>query len=374
MKRLTVAAYLLLPFLAACGGGGASAPSLAMPAAVVPTNSLDEAQSDARYEATNGVAAAASSTHLLYIGNPGNNSITVYLNSAAGNTAPRYTIAGSKTLIDNPGQLSEDAQGNLYVANDSSTDPAILVFAHGAHGNVAPLRRLAGSSTGLHRISGMTVDQKTGKLFVVDYFANQNPQTYLANLLRFPPNATGNTAPFARSSFGLFLGLQLANDSTGNNIIEAHTCAFLNCNLAGVETFAKQFPNNGLSEIYNIGGFSVSGAADDPTTKTYLASSGDGIYRLAENTGGYGPDITGTAHFTPAPVSIITSNTCGGQLAVALGPTPSTYVVQSAGCPGAPDGAVYVYANSASGNAAPLRILSGPATKLDKPYGIYEGL
>jgi hypothetical protein len=367
---------MLLPLLAACGGGGGggSLPNTEVPAAAAPVSSLDEVQSDARYEAgRRGLASLASSTHLLYIGNTGNNAITVYLNSASGNTAPIYSIAGSKTLIDNPGQLSEDAQGNLYVANDSLINPAILVFAHGAHGNVAPIRRLAGNLTGLHRISGMTVDQSTGKLFVVDYFAGQNPQTYKASLLRFPPNATGDTAPFARSSEGLFLGFQLANDSTGNNIIEAHTCGYLNCNLAGVETFAKQFPNNGLTDLYGIGGFGVSGVADDPTTKTYLVSSGNGIYRLAENTNGYGPDITGTAQLTPAPVAIITSDTCGGQLAVAPGSTPATYVVQETGCPGTPNGAVDVYANSASGSAAPLRTLSGSATQLNKPYGIYEG-
>ncbi|MGD0474171.1 MAG: hypothetical protein ABSB70_13310 [Candidatus Velthaea sp.] len=31
-----------------------------------------------------------------------------------------------------------------------------------------------------------------------------------------------------------------------------------------------------------------------------------------------------------------------------------------------------VDAHGAAGNAAPLRILSGPATKLDAPFGFYE--
>ena len=35
--------------------------------------------------------------------------------------------------------------------------------------------------------------------------------------------------------------------------------------------------------------------------------------------------------------------------------------------------AVNVYQPTASGSAAPLRVLTGSATKLDKPYGIYEG-
>jgi hypothetical protein len=53
------------------------------------------------------------------------------------------------------------------------------------------------------------------------------------------------------------------------------------------------------------------------------------------------------------------------------GPTPNTYVVHST--PARPTDAVYVYTHGASGNAAPLRILSDPAKKLKQPFGIYEG-
>jgi hypothetical protein len=53
---------------------------------------------------------------LLYVGNTGNNSITVARHDVHGNAAPLRIIVGPKTGIKNLGQLSEDAQGNLYVA------------------------------------------------------------------------------------------------------------------------------------------------------------------------------------------------------------------------------------------------------------------
>jgi hypothetical protein len=103
---------------------------------------------------------------------------------------------------------------------------------------------------------------------------------------------------------------------------------------------------------------------------TGTSDYGTGIYRFAEDTVGNGnTDFTNV--FKPAVVSIITSDTCGAALALPPGPTPNTYVVHST--PACPTDAVYVYTHGASGNAAPLRILSGLATKLKQPFGIYEG-
>jgi hypothetical protein len=45
---------------------------------------------------------------------------------------------------------------------------------------------------------------------------------------------------------------------------------------------------------------------------------------------------------------------------------------QNYGLPCAAD-AVYVYEHDASGNETPLRVLTGSATQLDEPNGIYVG-
>jgi len=153
---------------AACGGGGSSAP--VPPPVVAPISPSSVTQEDANPM----WASATVSTDLLYLGNIGNNSISVYKHDAKGNTKPLRVIVGSNTGIDMPGQLSGDAQGHLYVANGSfgttgqSSHPAVLVFAAGANGNVTPIRKLAGARTGIHHIDGLVVDKSTGEIFVVD--------------------------------------------------------------------------------------------------------------------------------------------------------------------------------------------------------------
>lgn len=365
MKYFAIAAVLSLPFLAACGGG-ASTVGTAPKSSITSLSPSSEAQSDALLEPM--PLYTPNTADLLYVGNTGNNTITVYRHDEQGNTAPRKVIAGSKTGIDGPGQLSEDAQGNLYVANaGQSGKPNVLVFAHGASGNVAPTRKL-NLPTGFIRLEAMTVDQKTGKIFV---FADKGNTEESGNvqLLRFPPNASGDTAPFA-SGIVSFAAVAIASDSTGNNVIEAHSPNSPSDVGIGIETLVKQFPNTAtVPTVYDTSWFGAGGIADDSATKTYLATARLGIYRLAEQTVGSGPDSPSGQTFAPPPVSIITSETCGGQLA--LGYLRNIYVVHSK--PSCPADAVYVYTHDASGDAAPLRILTGPVTKLDVPFGIYEG-
>lgn len=363
---------LLLPIVAACGGGvaPASAPLEAVVSnAIVPMQGgqrLTEAQSDAAERSTSASAVGVSSgTDLLYVSNTGSNTITVYPHAAVGNTAPLYVIAGPKTGLNNAGQLSQDAAGNLYVANGNE----LLVFAHGANGNVAPSRVLSGSLTGIHAITAMTVDQKTGKIFIGDTTPGADPST--GALLRFPPNASGNTAPFARSLAAGYTS-SFASDSTGVNLITADSLGVSNFDRT-ITTYVKQFANASYPQrAFGINAVVAAGIADDPTTKTYLATMNGQIVRFAENTVGNGAFLNAPAKFTPAIVSTITSDQCGSQLAVAPGPSPNTYVSHST-AQGCPTDAVYVYTNAAAGNAAPLRVLSGPATKLDRPAGIYEG-
>ncbi len=313
------------------------------------------------------------SNALLYVGNVGNNSITVYHHDQQGNTAPVAVIAGPDTQITNPGQLSQDRQGNLYVANGRADSfvvnpAAVLVFAHGATGNVKPIRVL----TGIPGITAMTVDQSTGELFVAQ-IAQMFGQS---QLLRFAPNASGSQAPVAASQDELYPGIQLASDSTGKYIIEDHFGDAGDSD-TGVDVYPKRFANNAnLETVHGIADTSGYGLADDPTTKTYLLTDG-AITRFAETTDTrVVPGTPETLVFVPPVVSIITSDTCGAQLA--LDSLRSIYVTHSVSGDGFIGGctsdAVVVYEHDATGNAAPLRILSGPATKLNEPYGIFVGI
>ena len=225
------------------------------------------------------------------------------LTTLRGNTAPLYAIAGPNTGIDKPGQLSEDAQGNLYVVNGSrfvsSSHPAVLVFARGASGNVVPLRKLA-VYPGLVNVQAMTVDQTTGKIFVIEDDGKYPGGSSDTTVLRYAADAAGNATPQAHATTDLAQAtLQLASDSTGKNLIDAHfTNTEDNAN-EGVETLVKQSSTKTgiVMSPYSISSLYVAGVADDPTTHSYLTiASGVGIYRFAEATVGTGSS-GGSAHF-----------------------------------------------------------------------------
>ncbi len=370
MKKSLISVVPILALLAACSGGGSSSGPLPQTPTVPAGSSsqtapVNEAQSDTATPLQ--PLSVPSSNDLLYVGNTQNNSITVYRHDVSGNATPLHVIYGKRTQLNSPAQLSEDAAGNLYVANGGFSSASILVFAHGADGNVAPIREIAGPATRLHHVVGMTVDQATGKIFAVD---DTMPLGQGATLLRFPPNWKGNQAPFASGTIA-FWALELASDSTGKNIIESNLAECCIAFSAGVRTLPKQFYNGtSLNSIYDVNDEYSSGIADDPTTKSYLLTTPTGITRFTEDTAGDGADYGLPASFAPAIVGTITSDTCGTQ--VALGYLRNIYVSHSiqSGC--ATD-AVYVYTHDSSGNVAPLRVLSGPSTGLSTPSGIYEG-
>ena len=375
MKHFPIGVALLFLFLTACGGEGGGTTTGVIPQSVTPSSGMGneaqplvEAQSDAVQQPQ--PQYTPSTNDLLYVGNAGNNTITVYHHDAQAAAAPIRVIAGANTGITAPGQLSEDAQGNLYVVN---LPKEILVFAKGANGNVKPLRTLnvnlpPPAAPGLlDRISAMTVDQRTGKIYVA---GTTGPVGESSTLYRFPPNASGNTPPFASGTIN-YWPTQLANDSTGNNLIYDNGPVCCAAATFGVQTVVKQFyQGTSPASLYSVEALESSGIADDPTTKTYLVTSNIGILRLAENTVGNGPMNGYPLSLTPRLISTITSDTCGGQLG--LGYLRNIYVIHEklAGCS---SDAVYVYTHDSSGNVSPLHVLSGSATKLDQPEGIYEG-
>jgi hypothetical protein len=370
VKLFPVAVILAAPFFAACGGGGSSSsmPQPALQGAGGQTQTSGEAQANAVRRAE----YVASSADLLYVGNRGNNSITVYRHDVSGNAAPLRVIAGTKTLLNDPGQLAQDAAGNLYVANGLAGSSSVLVFTRGASGDAAPIRVLGGPATGIHSIGAMTVDGATGKIFLEDVQYQTGGLLVNVSLLRFAPNASGNTAPYARSQPGLFPSNELSSDSTGRNLIDAHDTNEPSNMGDGVDTLGKQFASNAPatpSGGSSINSFFAAGAVDDPSTRTYWVSTFDypnklnKLYRLAENTVGNGTYEGNPETLSPRTAAVVSNVACSGQLA--LGYLRNVYLACSS--------AVYVYGANSSGAAAPLRTLHGSATLLNGAYGVFEG-
>jgi len=113
-------------------------------------------------------------------------SITVYSQTANGDTAPLRVIQGPKTQLNWPTGIAVDPQrGELYVANDMNH--SILVFRETSQGNVAPIRVLQGPRTGLENPTGVFLDTENGELWVAN-FGNHSMTVYEST-------AQGNLAP-----------------------------------------------------------------------------------------------------------------------------------------------------------------------------------
>jgi hypothetical protein len=374
LRYAQLSAIALFLFLSGCGGGQNQAALPALNDASTTSRVVSEAAIDALPQPLS--TPVAASNDLLYIGNQGTNSITVYHHDAQGNTPPLYTIAGPNTQLNNPGQLSEDAAGNLYVANG----PSVLVFAHGAHGNVAPIRKISGPATGIVSVWGVTVDKTTGKIFVLSEVPNVQEFHPDTTLMRFPPNANGNATPFAIEPTGLNVDgpTEISSDSTGQKLfIKDGGEIGSNAAGAGIYEFGKQFSaaTNGPVVSFVFAG----GVVDDPATKTYLSTAyyqscansstylvNSGILRLAEGASGTAEvlgDLPCTFTIAPKPISLITSAANCSQLAI--GYLRNIYAVCGS--------AIKVYTPQSNGDVKPLRVLSGRATNISGPFGIYEG-
>jgi hypothetical protein len=154
---------------------------------------------------------AASAQNELFVGNAGNNSVTVYSRTATGNTAPVRTLVGAATGLSFIQGLAVDvAHNELFVANGSG--PAIKVYSLTASGNTAPLRTITGAATGMVQPVYIAFDTANNELFVTN--GNQTIAVYdrLANGNALPLR-TLSTVPAGNVPIGLAL------DLTNNELI-----------------------------------------------------------------------------------------------------------------------------------------------------------
>lgn len=138
----------------------------------------------------------------------GNAVVGVFARGASGNVAPIDEIlCGSMTV---PLGAGFDAKNNLYVTNERYKS-AITEFVPSDNGCVTDNRVINGHNTRLVDPSGIEVD-KTGRIFV----ANSGPEM---DVLVFGPGALGNSPP-ARVITGKSTGLDqprgLVRDAEGN--------------------------------------------------------------------------------------------------------------------------------------------------------------
>ena len=123
------------------------------------------------------------------VGNPFARAILTFAGGADGEAAPKRTIQGPLTRIQNPDRVELDAvHGEIFVPNRDS----ILVFPRDADGNVAPTRVIEGPATQLAGIRALVVDPVNNLLIAGTDLRTDDAHS---GLVIFERTASGNAQP-----------------------------------------------------------------------------------------------------------------------------------------------------------------------------------
>jgi hypothetical protein len=256
---------------------------------------------------------------------PAPSSVFQFLRTANGMVAPNSTMNGPANVIFSA--LTVDAAGNLYVAGQTigttaATGSEILVYAPGASGKATPARTIAGSATGMQAlstttVSSMALDTASNLYVATDVAVGSGPTGRIyPGISVFPPTANGNIAPtksIAGDATGIFSPAQIALDSAAN-IYLANS--------------AVQGPASIL--VFN------SSATGNAAPSSTLGGDKTTIYVAR----GVALDASGNIYVA----------------SLALSPPPTAPL---GGTPG-----ILEFSPGATGNVAPIRTISGPATTM----------
>jgi 6-phosphogluconolactonase (cycloisomerase 2 family) len=171
------------------------------------------------------VGIAVDANGNIYVAN-NSGSVTVYAAGANGNVAPIRTISGGSTGMDEPTGIALDASNNIFVANNG--DNSVTVYAKGANGNVAPIRTIRGGRTGMEGAFGLALDASRN-IYIANYGNN--------SVTVYAKGANGNVAPIRTISGGSTLlsypyGISL--DASNNiYVANAYVCLCISVYAAG---------------------------------------------------------------------------------------------------------------------------------------------
>jgi DNA-binding beta-propeller fold protein YncE len=301
----------------------------------------------------------------LFVANVSNNSVTVYARTASGDTAPLRTLAGPATGLSGPVGLVVDLANHELVVTNSSND-SVTVYARTASGDTAPLRTLAGPATKLCLPTGLAVDPVNDELVVANY---------CGGITVYARTASGNTAPLRTLSgpaTGIIGPTDLAVDALNNELVVTDIGGSFIYDHS-IRVYARTATGN-ASPLRTLSGRATGlnkpwGVAVDPlSNELVVANYGDNSIRVYPR----------TASGDTAPLRTLEGRTTGLSIpqGVAVDALNNELVVTNLYPTYDQNSRSYgyvpvtVYARTASGNTAPLRTLTGPATGLGGPHGV----
>jgi hypothetical protein len=297
-----------------------------------------------------GGGGGGTATGQLYVATP--SSILRFSGAltANGNIAPTATISGAATGLSAPQRIFLDpATNRLFVANQGGN--SILVFDNvsNLNGNIAPSRTLVGASTQLSAPTDLAVDTANNLLYVANG----------THILVFAAASTinGNSPPVRNINMGVTVDA-LFLDQTNNQLYVADS----------VSNAVDRLDGASSQDVIGI----VGGAIAGPLT---LLSSPNGMTldatgRLLVSNSSAPLSVTIYSGASAATGNIAPAASISGAATGFLGPGPmafnrtvttgEVFIADSLAA------GIFIYTNSntATGNLAPSRTISGAATTL----------
>jgi sugar lactone lactonase YvrE len=303
---------------------------------------------------------------LVYAAATERNAIVVHAPDADGELAPLRVIAGPATRLARPVAVAFDRRGNLYVANGgfAGTDddrPSVTVYAPGVSGDVAPLRVLEAEHP---RGYPAPYPPPAGQPWLyrpVALAVEAHDTLYVAgesSVFVYAPGASAKAAPvrwLSGPGSGVYATRAIGLDRHGAIYVlreEGKTVAVYppgaRDSTGPVRTIAG--PHTGLASAFAL--------AIDPHDTLYV-TTGDSVALFAAlATGDARPARTIGGGRTGISAAMGVALDKRGRVYVANGPLPKG------------QGAIRVYPPRAAGLAAPVRTLTGPATRLFQPTDV----
>ncbi len=307
------------------------------------------------------VDAAADEIYVMNLGHSAGSMtapyITVYNRLDSGNVAPKRTIQGALTGLNNSKAIFVDTVNGEIVTGNGSPSDAVLVFSASANGDVVPLRTLQGALTGLSNPTGVFVDTVNDELLVANW-GNHTITVYRRA-------ASGDAAPIrtitpATTQVAVGIGnpgaiyVDTDNDEIGVTNCVSHPRIAVFGRLAnGVVAPLRVIEGSRTGLSRSMHGIAVDTVNDEIVAPGNLSSA---ILVFSRTAAGDAPplrEIIGplTTLRSPQGVAVDTTNE---ELLVADETRKS----------------IFVFERTAAGNVAPLRRISGPATGLTSPQHV----
>lgn len=281
------------------------------------------------------------STKGVYVASYSGNSITSYAVDANGNVSPNTTISGALTGLSGPIGITTGPDGTIYVANFRGA--SVTVYAPGSNGNVAPIRKIMGFNTGLNQPSSLKLDM-LGNLYVT----NQGGQS----ITEFASNADGGPSPIrtiSGASSGLSYPTALTLDANGN-IFVANQGRVVPGSVTEYTLASGAVP---FFTITDPNTDNASGIALDSSNNVYVSNiNANAITEYAAGATTVLSKLVGS------------STTLNGPAGIRFDSNGNLFVAETASA------TVSVFGPNPSGNAVPVRVLTGASTGLIYPFDV----